>query len=205
MVPTRKRPARIVFSAAVILVVGVLAGWLLLVWLRPADGTKSRTDCSLARGSVTYQALQCHAEAALFYPGSITFERLGASQSSSGFGETNPAFSGAILISPDPVPKIYSWYDAWLKSHQWYRAPLIDAGYLSAHGYARVAGREAFDIDIDDPAKLSATIGRKVPPGGTIFEVRYVVFPYRAGASPAPSCAPTPEPSGILSAFYCNP
>lgn len=159
----------------------------------------------LPTGPVTYEALQCHPEASLFYPGSTVLERLGASQTTALFEGTNPAFSGAILISADPVNKIYAWYDSWLKQRHWYRSPLIGAGYVSAHGYARVGGREALGVDIDNPAQFSATIGKKVPSGGTLFEVRYIVFPYHAGATPAPSCAPTPEPSGLLSAFYRNP
>jgi len=208
MVRTRNRSTlvRVVFPALAIVVVGLLAGWILLVWIKPADGpTAKQSACSLPKVAVTRQDLQCHPEANLFYPGSTVFERLGASQTTAAFEGTNPAFSGAILISADPVTKIYAWYDSWLKQRNWYRSPLLGAGYVSAHGYARVGGREAFGVDIDDPARLSATIGQKVPSGGTIFEIRYIVFPYRAGATPAPSCAPTPEPSGLLSSFYCNP
>ena len=155
---------------------------------------------------VAYQELQCHPEAELFYPGAKVYQRLGESESSSAIGGSNPAFSGAILISSDSVSQIYKWYDAWLTRNGWYRAPLLGAGYVSAHGYARTPGREAFNVDIDNPAQLSATLGQQVPAGGTLFEVRYILFQAsQTPHTPAPSCPTTPEPRGLGSTFYCNP
>jgi len=195
-----------VLSAFAVAVAAILIGWAALAWLMPANSRKAdrQSTCTLPTGSVTYQELQCHPEANLIYPGSTVFQGIGASQTNT-FDGINPAFSGAILISSDPVTKIYAWYDSWLKQHEWYRSPLLGAGYVSSHGYARVGGREAFDVDIDNPAQLSATLGKKVPAGGTIFEVVYLVFPYTAGAKSAPSCASTPPPTGPLDSFYCNP
>lgn len=155
---------------------------------------------------MTYGALQCHREAHLFYPGATIYQRLGASQTSTALSGTNPAFSGAILISSDPVARIYAWYDTWLRARGWYRYPLLGAGYLSSHGYARTPAREAFDVDIDNPAQLSGSLGHQVPTGGTVFEVTYLVFPFEPGPhTPAPSCPVTPEATGPVSTFYCNP
>ena len=179
-----------------------------------SDGTSPASGgaCTLPTASVvSYQDLQCHPEAHLFYPGAKVYERLGASQSTTIDGELNPAFSRAILISSAPVSQIYAWYDSWLTAHGWYRGPVIRVTtYLSSHGYARSRpgdyGREAFIVNIDNPALLSTTLGHQVPSGGTIFEVRYVVFPYTPGYDrPAPSCPATPEASGPVSTFYCNP
>ena len=191
------------------MVVGVIIGWTLFAVRTGGGGgpsPASPASCSLPTGAVAYEALQCHPEARLFYPGARIYQRLGASQTNNPSSGTNPAFSGAILISSDPVSKIYAWYDTWLKAHGWYRFPLNGAGYLSSHGYARTPDREAFDVDIDNPAQLSATLGHQVPAGGTIFEVTYLVFPYEPGPhTPAPSCPATPEQTGSLSTFYCNP
>lgn len=199
----RSAVIRVGLPAVGIVGIGILLGWAIIAWLAP--GASKREGCTLPTTAVKYQDLQCHPEAHLVYPGSTEYQSLAASETTDPFAGTNPAFSGAILISTDSAPKIYAWYDSWLKSHGWYRAPLLGAGYLSSHGYARGRAREAFNVDIDDPARLSATLGRRVPSGGTVFEVVYLAFPYRASATPAPSCAPTPEPSGLLSSFYCNP
>ena len=202
---------RVVLPAAAIVVVGIVLG-LVLFAVRSGGGASpsppSTGACSLPADNITYQDLQCHPEAHLFYPGARVYSRLGASQSTS-LDMTNNAFSGAILISSDPASKLYAWYNSWLHAHGWYRGPLLGAGYLSSHGYARSSpgdyGRDAFSIDVDNPARLSTTLGQQVPAGGTIFEVRYSVSPYRPGATPAPSCPATPEASGPLSTFYCNP
>jgi hypothetical protein len=191
-------------------VVGVILGWVIF-GVRSSSShsgaaSSSTGACTLPHGTITYQDLQCHAEAHLDYPGAKVYQTLGASQTTNIIeGGINPAFSGAILISSAPVTTIYAWYDTWLTAHGWYRAPLLGAGYVSSHGYARTPGMESFDVDIDNPSQLSTTLGQEVPAGGTIFEVTYLVEPYRAGATPGPSCAPTPEPSGLLSSFYCNP
>lgn len=199
------RRSRLVLAGAGI----VVAGWALFaVRTGSGDGpTPSPAgSCSLPTGTVTYGALQCHPEAHLFYPGATIYQRLGASQTSNPFSGTNPAFSGAILISADPASKIYAWYDDWLKPHGWYRAPVLGGGYASSHEYARTPARESFGIDIDNPAQLSATLGHAVPASGTIFELRYFIFPFRPGPhTPAPSCPSTPEATGIVSSFYCNP
>ena len=203
------RLSRVALAGAGIVVVGVIVGWTLFAVRTGGGGGPGPTatgSCSLPAGTVTYEALQCHPEAHLFYPGATVYERLGASQTDSPSSGVNPAFSGAILISADPVSKIYAWYDERLKPNGWYRAPVLGGGYASSHEYARTPARESFGIDIDNPTQLSATLGHLVPPGGTIFEVRYFIFPYRPGQhTPAPSCPPTPEATGLLSSFYCNP
>ena len=212
----RSALTRVVLPAAAIVAAGVVLGWVLFaVRSGGGEGGPSRGSggaCSLpTSGPVTYQDLQCHPEAHLFYPGAKVYERLGASQTNNVIeGGVNYAFSGAILISSDPASKIYAWYDSWLEAHGWYRGPLLGGGYLSSHGYARSQpgdyGREAFEVDVDNPAQLSATLGHQVPAGGTIFEVIYSVSPYRPGATPAPSCPATPDPNAPgLDPFYCNP
>lgn len=189
----RQTIVRYLVSAVAIGVLGVE-----IVIFRLGAGAASPASCSdLPTGRVSYQALQCHPEAHLFYPGSIIVERLGGSQASLPLGGgINPAFSGAVLISSASTVTIYNWYDRWLKAHGWYLHPLLGDGYVSSHGYAR-GTREYFDVDIDSAAQAALSLRRRIPIGGTLFEVRYVIAPYTPGLTPPPSCPPTPN-------FYCN-
>jgi hypothetical protein len=179
-------------------ILGIVVGMGAVI-LQLGAGTTSLASCSdLSTGPVSYQMLQCHPEAHLFYPGSIVVERLGSSQASVPLGGgTNPAFSGAVLASGASTATIYAWYDHWLKTHGWYRHPLLGAGYVSSHGYAR-GTREYFDVEIDAAAKAAPSVRRRIPAGGTLFEVRFVIAPYTPGLTPPPSCPPTPN-------FYCDP
>lgn len=204
--PSRK-PPRVLLAlvvGAVVVVVGLVVGLVVGSRFGRTD-VRTGGKCSLPTASVSYQELQCHPEAHLFYPGAQIFQRLGASQSTDESGSSNPAFSGAIMVSPASPAAVYAWYDAWLTARGWYRGPLLGAGYVSSHGYARTPGTEAFDVDMDDPSRLSATLGEPVPAGGTVFEVRYLLYPYKPGQKPAPSCPPTPVGTGLVSPFYCNP
>lgn len=203
--PLRKpNPAHLALLAAALVTIGIVVGVVVRTRLGTTDVRTTRT-CTLPTASVSYQALQCHPEAHLAYPGAQIFQRLGVSQSTDESGNTNPAFSGAIMVSPASSEAVYTWYDTWLTAHGWYRAPLLGAGYVSSHGYARTPGTEAFDVDMDHPSQLSATLGKPVPAGSTVFEVRYVLYPYKPGRTPAPSCPSTPTGRGLVSPFYCNP
>jgi hypothetical protein len=130
-------------------------------------------------GPVSYDFVKSRPEAYLYYPNSKEFARFGGPEQDTDEG-INPAFSGAILLSGDPQSDIFQWYRDWLAGHNWKASSDFTrtSDQVSLEGYVR-GPREWLYVAIDDPTSLSATLGRSVPTGETVFEIRYVVRPGR--------------------------
>jgi len=82
-----------------------------------------------------------------------------------------------VLDSSAQPGAIYAWYRDWMLGHGWTPFQPLRAGtQRSVEGYQR-GDRERFNVAMDDPTSLSRALGRTLPAGVTVFEVRYIVFP----------------------------
>jgi hypothetical protein len=156
-------------AGAVVLVVAMGAGLFAF-----AQMTKQASDpTAIPTGAVTLSDVNAHEEAHLYYPGAVEFSRFGDGE---GFGGHPAAFAGAILTSADSPEKILDWYEAWATDHGWRKNEGLSSGgpWIEARGWRR-GDREFFLAAIDDPDQLANTLGRQIPPGGTVFEASYTV------------------------------
>jgi len=124
---------------------------------------------------ISLEFISGRTEARLYYPGSKEFIVMGQPSNIEGF-----AHSGAVLTSKDSPEQIYSWYREWLTNHGWQYNEKAFYGLIdtqsSLQGYTR-GEREKFYIAINNPRNLSLTLGRDVPDGVTVFEIRYFINP----------------------------
>jgi hypothetical protein len=158
----------------------VLAVVALLLLLNKCSSILGCDAQGLPRGPVTFDQVRSHPEAHLFYPGAQVYWPVGGEEQRNWIeGGSNPAFSGAILISQVSTDEIYSWYQTWLYSHGWevdHRA-IGSTVWVSYRGFRRGA-REEFTVAIDNPQLLSGTLGTKVPTDrGAVFEALYQILP----------------------------
>lgn len=168
------RPAtRFVIAAPLLLVLG-LGG----LWLRTRGPAYDRAG--LPTSAVSYQQVTAHREAMLYYPGARVFSRFGGPERNYltlDGREHDPAFAGAVLTSPATTAQIYLWYQLWLLKHGWRSYAYISStNWRSLEGYAR-GKREEFIVAMDYPDLLGETLGRRLPPNRTVFEIRYTILP----------------------------
>jgi hypothetical protein len=129
---------------------------------------------------VSYDFIKSRPEATLRYPNAQLVSPFGASEQSP-FAGGSSAFMGGVYTTPDPPERVYQWYREWLTANGWQDAELFGLATTqqSAQGYKR-GTRERVTVAINKPDSLSATLGRTLPEGGTIFEVRYRIVPANA-------------------------
>ncbi len=73
----------------------------------------------LPTGSVSYNAVNRHVEAHLYYPGSTEVSRFGSAEYHHPLsGHNDAAFTGAILTSAASPERIYLWYQRWALKHR---------------------------------------------------------------------------------------
>jgi len=124
---------------------------------------------------ISLEFISNRTEARLYYPGSKEFLVFGESSERAGY-----ANSGVVLTSKDSPEQIYSWYREWLTNHGWQYNEKAFYGLLdtqtSLQGYTR-GDREKLYVAMNNPRNLSLALGRDVPDGVTVFEIRYFINP----------------------------
>jgi len=132
----------------------------------------------LPTGPVSYNAVNRHVEAHLYYPGSTAVSRFGSAEYHHSLsGHNDAAFAGAILTSAASPERIYLWYQRWALKHRWYSHDFISLStQRSTEGFVR-GTRETFIIAIDDPKILGETTGGKIPQARTVYEISYSILP----------------------------
>ncbi len=132
----------------------------------------------LPTGPVSYDEVNQHVEAHLYYPGSTQVSRFGSGEYHHPLsGHNDAAFAGAILTSTASPAQIYLWYQRWALRRRWYSHDFIPlTTQRSTEGFVRGA-REIFIVAIDDPKMLGETTGRSIPQGQTVYEIRYEILP----------------------------
>jgi len=128
--------------------------------------------------AVSYDEVNRHVEARLYYPGSTQVSRFGAAEYHHPLsGHNDAAFAGAVLTSTASPKQIYLWYQRWALKHRWYSHDFISLStQRSTEGFVR-GTREILIIAIDDPKMLGETTGEKIPQGRTVYEIRYEILP----------------------------
>lgn len=139
---------------------------------------RSNTGGEFPSGAVSYEFVKSRPESQLFYPGAEVFHQFGGSEAGNIItGPTSSAFAGAILTTNDSSGQIYQWYREQLLPSEWKPTDFLLADtQLSIQGYER-GNREKFYVAINEPSRLSRTLGRLVPAGVTVFEFRYHIVP----------------------------
>ncbi len=166
---------------SIVLVVGALGlgGLRVMAALGVGSTPAPRGDGTGAgSGPVTYQQVSGHAEAHLLYPGSVIVSRFGGAEYRHPLsGNVDPAFAGAVVASAATPGQIYPWYELWLLKHGWHSVGVPNVTtWLSREGYAR-GKRELFVVAMDNPRLLGETLGKRLPPGQTIYEISYSISP----------------------------
>jgi hypothetical protein len=132
----------------------------------------------LPLGSVSYEFIRARWEGQLTYPGSTMFSPFGGGESHQPGAGEQAAFVGGILLTTASADEVYSWYKATLTARGWTYAGTAPSGSgeVSAQGLVRGV-REVFVVGIDDPRLLKDVIGRTPPPGLTVYEYSYTIWP----------------------------
>jgi len=103
-------------SLLLLLLALVVAGSLGLRSLITGMGQSRATldRAGLPTGPVSYDEVNRHVEAHLYYPGSTQVSRFGAAEYHHPLsGHNDAAFGGAILTSTASPEQIYLWYQRW--------------------------------------------------------------------------------------------
>jgi len=132
----------------------------------------------LPTGSVSYDEINRHVEAHLYYPGSTQVSRFGSGEYHHPLsGHNDAAFAGAILTSAASPAQIYLWYQLWALKRHWRSYGFIAlTTQRSNEGFVR-GTRETFIVAIDDPKILGETTGKKIPQARTVYEISYSILP----------------------------
>jgi len=175
-----RRPRGAILGLIVLLLALAVAGSLGLRSLRigAAQPRVTLDRAGLPTGPVSYDEVNRHVEAHLYYPGSTQVSRFGSGEYHHPLsGHNDAAFAGAILTSTASPAQIYLWYQRRALKHRWYSHDFIPlTTQRSTEGFVRGA-REIFIVAIDDPKMLGETTGRSIPQGRTVYEIRYEILP----------------------------
>jgi len=176
-----RRPHR-AYATVAILLVALSAG---LGGCAPFTGTQegrpaaSRDAAGQPHGPLSTAEVSTHPEAHLYYPGSTLVSHFGGGQYHHPLsGDDDAAFAGGVLAPRAAPAAIYLWYQRWALKHGWrsYDFPPLST-QKSTEGFER-GQREIFIVAIDDPHILGETTGRRIPRGGTVYEIRYEIIPH---------------------------
>jgi hypothetical protein len=173
--PAIRRPSRRLSLLGLLPLALLLLGgaW----WISRHTGYDS---AGLPNGPVSYAQITAHPEAHLYYPGSRVFAPFGGPERNYltiDGQKHDPAFAGAVLTSNATPAQIYLWYQLWLLKHGWRSHGYVGATtWRSWEGYAR-GTREELIVAIDYPDLLGETLGRRLPPARTVYELSYTILP----------------------------